>query len=103
MIDKEGIRTAEMQKRKPMFGLWNQFVHTIPLPYALMLITLVNYENISVQRIVCNCTAFIVGYLAWLSYCARQNGFWTYRVIQKQSSSQFIVFTGVCVMVLTKY
>lgn len=100
IVDKNSMHSAKIEKRMPMFGLWNQFVHTVPLPYAFALITFVNYENVSTRRMLSNCTATIVGYVSWMWYCALQNGYWAYPIIQKQSSGQFVVFTGVCILVL---
>merc|ERR1712168_1736100 len=66
IVDKKAMHSDEAEKRKPLFGLWNQFLPPIPLPYALILISFVNYENISARRMLFNCTALTVGYLSWM-------------------------------------
>ena len=100
VADRNGIHNEETEKRLPIFGVWNQVLHTLPLPYALLLIIGVNYENIPLRRVLVNCALFITGYLSWLSVCASYNGHWVYPVLEKQTRNQFVVFVGVCILVL---
>jgi len=97
---KDGIHSQEVEKRMPLFGLWNQCVHTIPFLYAFLLLVFVNYEHIAVRRMLLNSSLFTLGYVSWMGYCAQQNGYWAYPVIQKQNNVQFAVFLVLNVVVL---
>jgi len=100
LVDKKSMHSAALEKQVPLFGFWNHYVHSFPLLYVFVLITWVNYDNVSTRRMLFNCWALICTYLSWLWYCAQQNGFWTYPIIQKQTRGQFVVFLCVCVGVL---
>ena len=100
LIDKEGIHGDEVEKHLPLFGLWNQLLHTVPMMYGFVLITCVNYNYISKRHMLFNCTAFTVGYVSWMGVCANHNGHWPYPVLDSQTPVGFVVFIGCCVVVM---
>ena len=100
VIDKEGIHPATHEDLMPLFGWFNQFLHTIPLIYAIMLITNINYEYPPIKRVFSLTFIFMVIYLLWLAYCAKINGQWAYTFMMKQSNIQFALFICVCTGVL---
>jgi len=99
-IDLEGIHSVEREKVSPLLGWYNQFLHTFPLPYALLLITCVNYEYKPLGNVFLKTTFAVIAYLSWLAYCARVNGVWAYGFLRKLSAMEFAIFVCFCNVVI---
>lgn len=100
VVDYDGIHNEETEKRSPLLGWYNQFLHTIPLPYVVLLISCVNYEYRSVKRVFISTSLATIAYISWMAYCAKVNGLWAYPILQKQTTPEFIVFIGVCIVII---
>lgn len=99
-VDLEGIHSAEHEKKSPLLGWYNNFVHTLPLPYTLLTITLVNYEFKPLKHALVKIVLFVVVYLSWMAYCAKVYGFWAYKFLQKLPPPAFLIFICVAVLLL---
>ena len=98
--DIKGIHNDQIEEVTPLFGWFNQSLHTIPLLYAVLAISLVNYEYTSVKKVLLEISFFIVGYISWMAYCAQVNGAWAYDIIEHQNKAEFAIFISLCILIL---
>ena len=83
------IRTREYVNVIPLFGWYNQFLHTVSLFYSVVLIANVNYQYTTISRAVLTLLTFDVGYFCWLLCCFYVNGFWAYDILEILSLKEF--------------
>ena len=99
-IDPDGMRPPDIVKVIPLFGWFNQFLHTVPLFYVIILISMINYEYSNLQRVIFSLITFTSGYISWMWYCATANGFWAYDFMGKLSNTEFCLFLIGCIGVV---
>ena len=79
---------------------FNQFLHTVPFFYAVILTINVNYQYSTVVR-----NAFILMVVAiclktWLQHCGSVNGYFGYTILETLSPNQWYLSFTVCVIAL---
>lgn len=95
-IDLEGLHPAEDRKFVPLFGWYNQYLHTIPIFVIFVLITNVNYGYGSYKKSLIYTVALGSSYLSWITHLAKVKGYWAYGFMEKLNQVQFSVFIVVC-------
>ena len=95
-IDLEGVHPAEDRKVVPLFGWFNQYLHTVPIVTAFILITNVNYTYGSFKTSLFFTVTFGSSYFMWISHLAKVKGFWVYGFMDKLSDTQFAIFIVAC-------
>jgi len=99
-VDLDGIHNAELEKITPLFGWFNHSLHTVPLLYSTLIVTLVNYEYISLRGMFMRASLLTGTYIPWIAYCAKVNGVWAYDILEKQNRVEFVIFISFCVAIL---
>ena len=102
-IDLEGIHPAEHQKIVPLFGWFNQYLHTIPGVITFILLTNVNYKHRSFLASVVSAIAFGAFYFSWMKHLADVMGTWPYSFIDGMPNNVFtgfVVVTHVVILVI---
>ncbi|XP_057289807.1 androgen-induced gene 1 protein-like [Hydractinia symbiolongicarpus] len=95
-VDYDGMHSEAMEKISPLFGWFNQFLHTLPIIIAFILTICVNYQHPPIWRILIYIVTLGSGYLSWINHCAKMNGYYAYPFMNHQSSSEFIIFCIFC-------
>lgn len=95
-IDLEGVHPAEDRKVVPLFGWYNQYLHTVPIFTALLLITNVNYGYGGIKKTIVFTIIFGTSYLFWISHLAKVKGYWAYPFMAKLTDVQYGAFCAAC-------
>lgn len=101
-IDVDGIHPVENRILNPLFGWYNQYLHTVPLLYVNILIIFVNYSYPTVQKASFYSIIAGAGYIRWMFKCYAENGVWPYRFLGTFSTVQyfvFVVFVNIVLMI----
>ena len=85
------ITTREYEKVIPVFGWYNQFLHTVPLFYSVVLMANINYQYTTISRAVFTLVTFDISFCCWLFYCFYVNGFWAYGYFKILSMNEIIL------------
>jgi len=99
-VDVEGIHPASHQKRVPLFGWFNHYLHTTPGIIAIILLTCVNYRYGSISRSTASILTFGLSYVVWMWHVAGVTGNWPYEFIDGLSREWWIAFVVVCLIVI---
>ena len=95
-IDLEGVHPAEDRKTVHLFGWYNQYLHTVPIFNALILITNVNYAYGGIKKSIIFTIIFGSSYFLWISHLAKVKGYWAYGFMEKLNDVQFGIFCVAC-------
>jgi len=95
-IDLDGVHPLESRKITPLFGWYNQYLHTVPIFNAFLLITNVNYGYGGIKKVIFNIILLGSGYFFWISHLAQVKGYWVYGFMDKLNKVQFGAFVVAC-------
>lgn len=99
-VDIDGIHPASHQKLVPLFGWYNQYLHTTPGIISITLLICNNYRYGSILRSTVSILSFGLSYVAWMWHLADVTGNWPYEFIEKLSREEWVIFVVVGLFVI---
>ena len=94
-VDLEGIHPEEHQKIVPLWGWFNQYLHTTPALITLILLANVNYHRSSIASTVASIFIFGASYFAWMKHLSVVLGSWPYSFIDGMPDTMFVAFVAI--------
>jgi len=95
-IDLEGLHPEEDRKYVPLFGWYNQYLHTLPIFVIFILIVNINYSYGSYKKSLVYTVMLGSSYLFWITHLAKVKGYWAYPFMEKLDKVQFSLFIVLC-------
>lgn len=90
--DNGGTTSRETRTIVPLFGLYNHYLHTIPLILSLTGIFLVKFRYPERKYGILAVSAFSLLYIAWFVHIGNHTGYWMYPFIEHQKMGEFLLF-----------
>ena len=90
----------ELAKVIPVTGWFNQFLHTVPFFYAVILTINVNYQYSTVVRSSFILMVAAIGLRTWVRHCGSVNGYFGYPMLETLSPNLWYLFFTLCFIAL---
>ena len=92
LVEPGGIMTSENARMVPLYGIYNQYLHTFPLLLDLAALYLVSHIYPRRRKGVLCVVLIALSYLVWLVHIGNHTGYWCYGFLQHQTRFEFSVF-----------
>lgn len=98
-VDLEGLHPEEHRKITPLFGWYNQYLHTTPIVITFIQIMYINYQYCGIPKALFFTATLGISYISWITHLAKVKGYWAYGFMDKQTQGEFVVFVIACHMI----